>query len=843
MPDIPETQFRHFLLERQSAGHSFTTPRRGGSDISFPARNRQQHATRLRQQLSVLQQRAAQILQQRQAAGLATEFGLVLEFASDPGFPLNVDRLESRRSHIQLLNVRKRRVSTNGQDLEVTMATVRVPYGQLDRFVRMVEAYQTRNTPKGNPKHQDFIATVAEIRLAALEAFWTEEERPLPRPDDPVTWEAWLHVGEGEDGREQVLRRFHEAAGPAGVQVSDQRIDLPENTIVLVRATRRQLESSLDLLNCLTELHEPQVTAEFFTGMTPVEQKPWVDDAIRRASWPSPDAPAVCLLDTGVNNEHPLLSPACAPADLHSYNPAWGVNDTHPNGHGTPMAGLALMGDLTPVMAGSAPLVLTHRLESVKMLHPSVANDPELYGDITRECMARAELAAPQRKRVFSMQVTSKNTRARGRASSWSAAVDQLSAGAGESPDNQRLVLVSAGNVELQQASEYPSSNETDQVHDPGQAWNAVTVGACTEMVGLDQTRWPDWQPLAPAGGLGPASTTSLVWEDQWPVKPDVVFEGGNMAVHPTDGTVDYKDSLQLLSTNKDFRSRLLVTTGDTSAATAQVARVAAIIQSEYRDFWPETTRALLIHSAEWTPAMLGGRGAGAVPKSQWPRILRKYGFGKPDLTSALRSARSAVTLICQDEIQPFLLEGSEVKTNELRFHSLPWPREVLQQNGMLDAEMRVTLSYFVEPNPGPRQTNDRYRYASCGLRFDVRRATESEPEFRARINREAREQGEQQVSGSADSNEWDLGFNLRHRGSIHTDTWRGTAAQLAEKGHLAVFPVNGWWRMRKHLNRYKSRIRYSLVVTIRTPAQAVDIYTPVAAQIGIPITITAGGR
>jgi hypothetical protein len=77
---------------------------------------------------------------------------------------------------------------------------------------------------------------------------------------------------------------------------------------------------------------------------------------------------------------------------------------------------------------------------------------------------------------------------------------------------------------------------------------------------------------------------------------------------------------------------------------------------------------------------------------------------------------------------------------------------------------VRVTLSYFVEPNPGPRQTNDRYRYASCGLRFDVRRATESEPEFRARTNREAREQGEQQVSGSADSNEWDLGFNLARR-------------------------------------------------------------------------------
>jgi hypothetical protein len=520
----------------------------------------------LREQLQKIQARAAQILGERRATGLATEFGLVLEFASDAGFPLNVDRLESRRSHIQLLNVRKREVAdADGKKLEVTMATVRVPFGQLDRFMQMVAAYQNQNTAKGNPKNQDLIATIAEIRVAAVEAFWTEEEKPLPRPDDGVAWEAWLHVGEGEQGREQVLGQFREAAHQAGIQLSEQRINLPENTVLLIRETRRQLESSLDLLNCLTELREPQVTAEFFTAMSPVEQKPWVDDAIRRVSWPPLDAPAVCLLDTGVNSGHPMLSPALAPTDLHTYNPAWGVNDTHPSGHGTPIAGLALFGDLTPVLTDNMPFELTHRLGSVKMLHPSVANDPALYGDITRECMARAESAAPQRKRVFSMQVTSTVSRERGRPTSWSAAVDQLCAGAGEQTGSQRLVMASAGNVGLQRASEYPANNETNQVNDPGQAWNVMTVGACTEMAALDQTRWPDWQPLAPVGGLGPSSTTSLVWDDQWPVKPDIVVEGGNMGVHPMNGTVDYLDSLQLLSTNKDFQSRLLITTGDTT--------------------------------------------------------------------------------------------------------------------------------------------------------------------------------------------------------------------------------------------------------------------------------------
>jgi hypothetical protein len=69
----------------------------------------------------------------------------------------------------------------------------------------------------------------------------------------------------------------------------------------------------------------------------------------------------------------------------------------------------------------------------------------------------------------------------------------------------------------------------------------------------------------------------------------------------------------------------------------------------------------------------------------------------------------------------------------------------------------------------------------------------------------------------------------LRSRGSIHSDYWRGTAVALAEKGHIAVFPVSGWWRERKHLKRWDRKARYSLIVTIKTPSEEIDIYTPVA--------------
>jgi hypothetical protein len=50
-------------------------------------------------------------------------------------------------------------------------------------------------------------------------------------------------------------------------------------------------------------------------------------------------------------------------------------------------------------------------------------------------------------------------------------------------------------------------------------------------------------------------------------------------------------------------------------------------------------------------------------------------------------------------------------------------------------------------------------------------------------------------------------------------------AVELAACGHVAVYPVTGWWRERPHLGRLESKARYSLVISIETPNQEVDLY------------------
>ena len=85
----------------------------------------------------------------------------------------------------------------------------------------------------------------------------------------------------------------------------------------------------------------------------------------------------------------------------------------------------------------------------------------------------------------------------------------------------------------------------------------------------------------------------------------------------------------------------------------------------------------------------------------------------------------------------------------------------------------------------------------------------------------------------------WTLGKNNRHFGSIHSDTWNTTAAQLATSNLIGVYPAIGWWRERAWLGRWGKKIRYALVVSLQTPEQSVDLYTPILTMIKTPVTIS----
>jgi len=380
------------------------------------------------------------------------------------------------------------------------------------------------------------------------------------------------------------------------------------------------------------------------------------------------------------------------------------------------------------------------------------------------------------------------------------------------------------------------NSNLFDGVEDPGQSWNALTVGAYTDRVHIRSKDFDGYQPVARQGGLCPTSRTSNSWEDRvWPIKPDIVMEGGNYAMSPS-GSVDGCDDLSLLTTTLDETGRLLTWSSDTSAATAQAARFAAILMAEYPELWPETIRGLIVHSSEWTDEM-NRQIPGDLERDRHKR-LRCFGYGVPNLDSARYTVENCVSLVHQGVIQPYKLDGTVAKTNQFMLHSLPWPVAALEDLREQDVTVSITLSYFVEPSPAGRGGGRKFRYASHGLRFALKGPYEIESRFRQRISSQEWEEGEDRPSTSDPIN-WSIGSGLRTRGSIHCDWWTASAAEVAQCGQVAVFPVTGWWKERKHLGFVEKQSRYALIITISTPASDVDLYTPIAQQVGITTEIS----
>jgi len=245
------------------------------------------------------------------------------------------------------------------------------------------------------------------------------------------------------------------------------------------------------------------------------------------------------------------------------------------------------------------------------------------------------------------------------------------------------------------------------------------------------------------------------------------------------------------------------------------------------------------VHTAKWTDTMKAQFLPQLPTRADYAKLLRICGYGVPNLEDALYCASNSLTLISQTELQPFDRNNDgRYITRDMHLYRLPWPSIVLSELGETQMIMRVTLSYFVEPGPGEIGWQNRYRYASHGLRFEVNGPAETEEDFIRRVNDQAREDGEHPgTEGPGDR--WLIG-NARNVGSIHSDIWQGRAADLAGSNKIAIYPTVGWWRERHYLNRWDKRCRYSLIISIHSPRSDIDIYTPVILQIGIPIEIQA---
>lgn len=648
-------------------------------------------------------------------------------------------------------------------------------------------------------------------------------------------WELWLPGGSDRSARMATLARN------ANLDVHSDQLVFPETTVIFIHASAGSIAAFAERLpGAITEIRPATGTIEPFldhsTGGT--EPRDWIADLVQRVVPPPHDAPVICALDTGVAGAHPLVQPGLRGA--WAYDAAWGTDDHDPSGgHGTAIAGLALYGDLEPLMNTTGAVVLSHGVESMKLLPPHgfPATKPPSYGVVTQGAVALMEAEQPGAKRSFCL-ANSTTDFSPARPSSWSGALDQIAAGsmpgdaaervlASQSP--KRLLLVATGNVSGGMLADVLPSQP---IEDPSQSWNALTIGGFTRKEQVPNPP-PAFEPVVPANHRSPYSRGSQALpDDLTPIKPEVLFEAGNMVSDDT-GFCGWNPAVSLLAPGSDITDEPLVPFWATSAAAGVAGNFVGRLHAAHPGLWPETLRALTVDAAAWPQPIrkrLIGTGAHwkTGTKRQKQKILREVGYGVPDIDRATWSARNDMSMIAQAEIQPFAIgaDGRSAVYNEMHFYDLPWPRQALEQLENEVVTMKVTLSYFIEPNLTGKASTRPDTYRSFGLRFAMKKRTETDAAFRARVNA-AQEHDESTSEGESDY--WLLGSKAIQAGSLHCDLWRGHAIDLAGHDAIAIFPVGGWWKSHVGQRRMNDKCRYSLVVSISAQGLAIDLHTEAA--------------
>lgn len=837
---------RNIYIGQNGQPIPYTTPRSYLIRPNYPKRKRKTHAQYLEEQLDFAWKL---VDEKKDAVSAVSKDGVYLEIRGATGYEMVTKSLEHLGQRVRLMNIK---TEANKDGDETIVSTVFIPNDQRDFFQKRLDKYKESN------RGQDVITTIENINLAIVDALWTGNRKDMPS-DEKVWCEVWLLTSKSENPND-VLLKFQEVCRNRHLEfkeksisknetnVTAQALFFPERIVTTVLANKSDLAYLQENISYISEYRKMASVTGFILSSNEADQREWAEDIKNRIDISERSNTSISILDSGVNNGHPLIEDFLDDIDLQSVlADQHGINDNY--GHGTLMAGIAIYNNLEELIRDNVPLKINHILESVKIYENGYRNDPEFYGYLTQQAVNLLEINQPNTNRLICMAVTVEHQEEDdGRPSSYSGAVDSLISGVEEFTKSRepRLMFISAGNTtvgEIYTSQDHRVAQTNHSVENPAQAWNAITVGAYTDKDNIPQEYQDNYSLVVNPKDISPFSSTSLTWSSLWPIKPDIVFEGGNLAYENNSETETFYtefDELKALSTSKDFLTgNSFEPFSMTSLATAQAANFGATLVHHYPEYWPETIRGLIIHSANWTEEMkkniLPDRN---VTKADYRNLVRTCGYGVPNLQNAITSASNRVNLIVEDELQPYIKENNSVKTNDMNLHTIPWPSDLLLSMGDIPIKMRVTLSYYIDPAPGEVGWKDKYRYQSCGLRFDVKNTNESKEEFLERTNKAIRD-AEYENPRSDNSSRWLLGSNTRDAGSIHSDIWEGTAIELSSSNEVAVYPVQGWWKTRPHLQKYNSRIRYSLIVSLETPSVENDLYAEITNQIDVSLQAT----
>ena len=344
-----------------------------------------------------------------------------------------------------------------------------------------------------------------------------------------------------------------------------------------------------------------------------------VDEQEIIAALPEPIAVPICVLDSGIDLQHPLVKDII----INAVDLTGDHDETDRNDHGTFVAGLAAYGDIE----NKNEIVPSALIISAKIIGKDRVISPYLETRL-EDAVARFH----QDTKIFSLSVMYLEQCSYKDVSELAATIDKLS------HKYDVLFVVCTGNLEEEpkklKLMPYPAyfGHGDCILYKGAEAANCVTVGGIANKDSKSCAKVREPSPFTRRGEIQKRS------------KPDVVYWAGNSERALTGELVD-SPNLGLLSLGLSGSSLLEYDYG-TSCAAPLVANFIAKIYSEYPNATANLLKALLIHFST-VPEEKNRLNIGDSLKSAL------YGQGLPDFYKAAYSTKSCATMVFEGSIAP----------------------------------------------------------------------------------------------------------------------------------------------------------------------------------------------
>lgn len=533
---------------------------------------------------------------------------------------------------------------------------------------------------------------------------------------------------------------------------------------------------------------------------------------------PGEDAPVVCVIDSGIQEQHLWLEPAIDTPSSRCFLPGNDPDDVAdyvmPQGHGTRVAGAVLYPEQVPTTGTVEPVAWIQNARVLSDQNQLPANlPPEIYLQKVVEHFH----AAPRFTKIFNHSINARYPCPRRRMTAWAAKIDELS------HEHDVLFIQSAGNQDRTgsgdqanpglaahiSAGRTPPHHQLEdsmRVANPAQSLHALTVGSVAADVYDDGNQ----RSFADAAHRPSGFSRSGFGQPWSVVKPDVVEVGGDFVYSTPPPVVapHAETSVELLNSTLHGQPAYSRDGAGTSFAAPKVAHIAAHLQAIFPEASPLLYRALIAQSARWP------EWAESEPSKD--AVLRWIGYGLPSLERATSNTPSRVTLITPDAE---MLPGKQFHLYTVRI-----PQEI--RNAALDASIRIdiTLAYTALPR---RTRARRNGYLETSLDWEASRLGEPADVFLERMQNGGRGSGRNiPWTLHTRSNFGEAEETTRNRGTLQKDWAVIDSYDLPEEFSVAVRAHLGW-----NHREQAGAARYCLAVTFELLGVELPLYAQVEAE------------